>query len=77
MSVARRMTDAEIADRITDGLRHVQCFFPPNGMVVIYAEDQQNDVPGKKYLFHLEIPLATFRLLFEAAPPASMPSTPA
>ena len=63
------MTNQEVVDRLADAVRHVELFVDPNDMVHIFCEDNQNDQPGKKYIFTIQMPLVHFKNLFEARQP--------
>ncbi len=67
------MTNQEVVDRLQDAIRDVQMVVNPQGEVTIYCEDKQNEMPGKKYLFHITFDIQHWKTFFESAPPPEVP----
>lgn len=60
------MTDAEVVERLSDGLRGIKLVADyPGQKVILYAEDSQFEGIGKRYLFYFELPIQHWRTLFE------------
>lgn len=69
------MSDVEVTERITAALRNIDFIVNPvTGVMVVFAEDKQRELPGKTYVIYWETNLQKFRDAFEGNPQAIEPT---